>query len=131
MIHVLSHPNTLPHISAAFGSAGWKVCVNELRMSNRVNGAALLDSFAGRVIHMNPYVQQAIDVLTQAAEKLEADAKRVDLMVPKLPESEREEWKQTAKDYRKRAAEYNANIEKMKAKHRIDFIHPDDAAVQR
>jgi hypothetical protein len=80
---------------------------------------------------MNPYVKQAIDVLSAVAEKLEADAKRVDVMVPKLPESEREGWKQTAKQYRERAAEYTDNIEKMKAKHRIDFIHPDDAAVQR
>ena len=35
---------------------------------------------------MNPYVKQAIDVLTHVAEKLEADAKRVDAMVPKLPD---------------------------------------------
>lgn len=79
---------------------------------------------------MNPYVKQVIDILTSVAEKLEADAKRVDAMLPKLPESERAEWKQTATVYRKRAAEYNANIEDMKAKQRTE-CRPDSASVER
>jgi len=41
-------------------------------------------------------------------------------MLPKLPDSEREEWKETAKEYRERASDYKSIIEAIKgnrAKH--------------
>jgi hypothetical protein len=69
---------------------------------------------------MLPVVKRVIEVLTSVAEKLESDAIRVDAMLPKLSDAEREGWKQTAADYRKRAAEYRAN----------DFIKPDTASVR-
>jgi hypothetical protein len=65
-----------------------------------------------------PVIQHVINVLTQVADKLESDANRVDVMVPKLPDqTEREAWEETAKEYRERAAEYKSNIEDIKAKH--------------
>jgi hypothetical protein len=80
---------------------------------------------------MLPVVRRIIEVFAQVADKLETDASRVDAMVPKLPDSEREAWKETAKEYRERAANYRAEIEKLKAQHGAgDFIKPDPATVR-
>jgi len=54
-------------------------------------------------------------LLTDEAETLEGDARRVEAMLPKLPDSEREEWKETAKEYRERASDYKSIIEAIKA----------------
>jgi hypothetical protein len=54
-------------------------------------------------------------LLTDEAQTLEGDARRVEAMLPKLPDSEREAWKQTAKEYRERARDYKSIIEVLKA----------------
>lgn len=80
---------------------------------------------------MLPVVKRAIEVLESVAEKYESDAKRVEAMLPSLPDSDREGWKETASDYRKRAAEYRANVEDIKEKQRgNDFIRPDRASIR-
>jgi len=53
-------------------------------------------------------------LLTDEAQTLEGDARRVEAMFPKLPDSEREAWKETAKGYRQRARDYESIIEAMK-----------------
>ncbi|OLB29071.1 MAG: hypothetical protein AUH13_17130 [Acidobacteria bacterium 13_2_20CM_58_27] len=63
---------------------------------------------------------RVMKLLTDEAETLEGDARRVEAMLPKLPDSEREEWKETAKEYRERASDYKSIIEAIKgnrAKH--------------
>jgi hypothetical protein len=54
-------------------------------------------------------------LLTDEAETLEGDARRVEAMLPKLPDSECGEWKETAKEYRERASDYKSIIEAIKA----------------
>jgi hypothetical protein len=58
---------------------------------------------------------RVMKLLTDEAETLEGDARRVEAMLPKLPESEREAWKETAKEYRERARDYKSIIEAIKA----------------
>ena len=63
---------------------------------------------------------RVMKLLTDEAETLEGDARRVEAMLPTLPDSEREDWKETAKEYRERASDYKSIIEAMKgnrAKH--------------
>ena len=58
---------------------------------------------------------RVMKLLTDEAETLEGDARRVEAMLPKLPEVEREEWKETAREYRERASDYKSIIEAIKA----------------
>jgi hypothetical protein len=85
---------------------------------------------AGGAPHMLPIIKRIIEVLTVDMEKFENDAKRIDVMLPKLPADERDAWKETAKGYRKRSAEYRANIEAIKAEQAKNFIKPDPASVR-
>ena len=79
---------------------------------------------------MLPIIKRVIEILTVDMEKFENDAKRIDVMLPKLPADEREAWKETAKGYRKPSAELRGNIEAIKADHKAnDFIKPDPASV--
>jgi succinate dehydrogenase/fumarate reductase-like Fe-S protein len=80
---------------------------------------------------MLPSVKRVIKVLAIDMERFENDAKRIDAMIPKLPADEREAWKETAKGYRERSAQYRANIEAIKAELKAgDFIKPDPASVR-
>ena len=54
-------------------------------------------------------------LLIDEAETLEGDARRVEASLPKLPDSEREEWKEIAREYRERASDYKSIIEAIKA----------------
>jgi hypothetical protein len=76
-------------------------------------------------------IKRIIEILTFATDRFENDAKRIDAMLPKLPDPERQAWRETAKDYRKRSAEYRAEIEAIKAEQPTDFIKPDPASVIR
>lgn len=58
---------------------------------------------------------RVMKLLTDEAETLEGDARRVEAMLPKLLGSEREEWKEAAKQYRERASDYKSIIEAIKA----------------
>ena len=58
---------------------------------------------------------RVVRLLTDEAKTLEGDARRVEAMLPKLPDSEREEWKETAKEYRERASDYKSIIAAIKA----------------
>ena len=58
---------------------------------------------------------RVMKLLTDEAETLEGDARRVEAMLAKLPDSERETWKETAKEYRDRARDYKSIIEAIKA----------------
>jgi hypothetical protein len=73
-------------------------------------------------------IKRVITILTFAMDRFENDAKRIDAMLPKLPDPEHQAWKETAKDYRKRSAEYRADIEAIKAEQPTDFIKPDPAS---
>ncbi len=70
-------------------------------------------------------------LLTDEAETLEGDARRVEAMLPKLSDSEREAWKETAKEYRERARDYKSIIEAMKANRVKKVMRPDAASVKR
>ena len=67
--------------------------------------------------------KRIIEILTFATDRFENDAKRIDAMLPKLPDPERQAWKETAKDYRKRSAEYRAEIEAIKAEQRTTSLN--------
>lgn len=58
---------------------------------------------------------RVMKLLTDEAETLEGDARRVKAMLPNLPDSEGGEWKETAKEYRERASDYKSIIEAIKA----------------
>lgn len=58
---------------------------------------------------------RVMKLLTDEAETLEGEARRVEAMLPKLPDWERGEWKETAKEYRERASDYKSIIEAIKA----------------
>ena len=58
---------------------------------------------------------RVMKLLTDEAETLEGDARRVEAMLPKMHDVEREEWKETAREYRERASDYKSIIEAIKA----------------
>jgi hypothetical protein len=59
---------------------------------------------------MHPAVKRFVEVLTQDVNKWEKAANDVDAMLPHIPETDREHWKETAKGYRGNAAEYKSII---------------------
>ena len=79
----------------------------------------------------HPGIKRVIEILTFDMDRFENDAKRIDAMLPTLPDPERQAWKETAKDYRKRSAEYRADIEAIKSEQPTDFIKPGPASVIR
>src|ERR1700719_2150790 len=54
----------------------------------------------------DPRINRIIEILTVDMHRFENDAKRIDAMLSMLPAPERETWKETAKNYRKRSADY-------------------------
>ena len=79
----------------------------------------------------HPGIKRVIEILTFDMDRFENDAKRIDAMLPTLPDPERQAWKETAKDYRKRSAKYRADIEAIKAEQPTDFNKRDPASVIR
>jgi hypothetical protein len=76
-------------------------------------------------------IKRIIQILTFAMDRFENDAKRIDAMLPKLPDPERQAWNETAKDYRKRSAEYRAEIDAINTEQSTDFIYPNPVSVIR
>ena len=79
----------------------------------------------------DPRINRIIEILTVDMHRFENDAKRIDAMLPKLPDPERQAWNDTAKDYRKRSAEYRAEINAINTEQPTDFIYPDPVSVIR
>jgi len=76
----------------------------------------------------DPEINRIIEILTFDMDRFENDAKRIDAMLSMLPDPERQAWKETAKDYRKRSAKYGTEIEAIKAEQPTDYIKPDPAS---
>jgi hypothetical protein len=74
---------------------------------------------------------RVMKLLTDEAETLEGDARRVEAMLEKLPDLVREALKETAKEYRERARDYKSVIEAIKANPSKKGMRRDAASVKR
>ena len=68
---------------------------------------------------------RVMKLLTDEAETLEGDARQVEAMLPKLPESESQAWKETAKEYRERARDYKSRVVKKLVAARVPLKNAD------
>lgn len=110
---------------AAFRNANRKSAEEFARMSN--TGSISVGNISAAACPAFTFLQSVwrsftmlptalvMKLLTDEAETLEGDARRVEAMLPKLPDSEGGEWKETAKEYRERASDYKSIIEAIKA----------------